>query len=160
MRLRPSRSRWRVPPKRRAAPSIGARDFSSPSTPEPTASRFPAPGLARGGDAAPRLDRVAVGLRGELRGAEDENDGKALATDALDRLDPTETPAARHGLALALADATARSRRRAVAGRAPAENENLPAPTETVPVNATIGDVDSEDTVAAAENAVEKGSTA
>ncbi|MDZ5812751.1 o-succinylbenzoate synthase, partial [Halorubrum sp. AD140] len=50
-----------------------------------------------------------------LRGVDgDEGD---TAVDALARLDPDETPAARHGLALALADAAAREEGRSLSAR-------------------------------------------
>jgi len=155
MRLRPF-SLALASPLETARGSIDRREgFLVAVDPGADGESVPAPGL---GEATPLpgWTESRSACEAALRGAEDENDGKALATDALDRLDPTETPAARHGLALALADATARDAGQSLAERL-AENENLPAPTETVPVNATIGDVDSEDTVAAAENAVEKG---
>jgi len=90
-----------------------------------------------------------------LRGVGDE-DGGRLADDALDRFDPSETPAARHGLALALADAAARVEGRSLAGHLAAER-GLPAPAETVPVNATVGDGDPEATANAARRAVDDG---
>ncbi|WP_144799103.1 mandelate racemase/muconate lactonizing enzyme family protein [Halorubrum depositum] len=89
-----------------------------------------------------------------LRGVNDA-DG-TLVDGALDRLDPRETPAARHGLALALADAAAREEGRSLAARLAAERD-LPAPAETVPVNATVGDGDPEVTAVAAERAVADG---
>jgi len=91
-----------------------------------------------------------------LRGVRTGGGGKEPANDALSRLDPAETPAARHGLALALADATARGAGQSLSERL-AENEGLPAPAETVPVNATIGDGDPNATVEAAEEAAERG---
>ncbi|OYR45200.1 MULTISPECIES: mandelate racemase/muconate lactonizing enzyme family protein [unclassified Halorubrum] len=89
-----------------------------------------------------------------LRGVAD--DGGALVDDALDRLDPGATPAARHGLALALADAAARGEGRSLAARLAADR-GLPTPTETVPVNATVGDGDPQTTAAAAARAVAEG---
>ncbi|TKX82135.1 mandelate racemase/muconate lactonizing enzyme family protein [Halorubrum sp. SD626R] len=83
-------------------------------------------------------------------------DDGALLPDALDRLDPVETPAARHGLALALADATAREADRSLASHLAAER-GLPTPTDAVPVNATVGDGDPETTAAAVERAVDEG---
>ncbi|WP_123624092.1 mandelate racemase/muconate lactonizing enzyme family protein [Halorubrum sp. CSM-61] len=91
-----------------------------------------------------------------LRGVGGGNEKRELPADAVSRLDPVETPAARHGLALALADATARDARRSLSEHL-AENEDFPAPAETVPVNATIGDGDSEAAVDEAEAAVERG---
>ncbi|WP_144921027.1 mandelate racemase/muconate lactonizing enzyme family protein [Halorubrum salsamenti] len=92
----------------------------------------------------------------EVGTAGDDGGDEAIADDALSRLDPAETPAARHGLSLALADATASD-----AGCSLAEHlariEGFPAPAETVPVNATIGDADPEATVDAAETAAERG---
>jgi len=120
----------------------------------------PAPGL---GEATPLpgWTESRPDCESALREIGSESDGSAgdgalLATDALARLDPTETPAARHGLALALADAAARSADRSLA-RHLAQRAALPAPAETVPVNATIGDGDPEVTVDAAENAVRRG---
>jgi o-succinylbenzoate synthase len=84
------------------------------------------------------------------------DDDGTLVADALDRLDPAETPAARHGLALALADAAAREEDRSLAELLAAER-GLPAPVDAVPVNATVGDGDPESTVAAAERAVDAG---
>jgi L-alanine-DL-glutamate epimerase-like enolase superfamily enzyme len=89
-----------------------------------------------------------------LRGVRDD-DG-ALVDDALDRLDPGETPAARHGVALALADAAAREEGRSIAERLAFERD-LPTPAESVPVNATVGDGDPEPTADAAARAVDAG---
>ena len=89
-----------------------------------------------------------------LREVRDE-DG-SLPDGALDRLDPAETPAARHRLALALADAAARDEGRSLAARLAAESD-LPAPADAVPVNATVGDGDPETTAAAAVRAVDAG---
>ena len=89
-----------------------------------------------------------------LRGAADD-DGR-LADDALGRLDPRETPAARHGLALALSDAAARSESRPLAAHL-ASAHGLPSPAEAVPVNATVGDGDPETTATAARRAVSEG---
>ena len=113
-----------------------------------------APGL---GEAAPlpgwteSLSACEAALR-EVRGA----DG-ALVDGALDRLDPGETPAARHGLALALADAAARGGdRRSLASRLAADR-GLPTPVDAVPVNATVGDGDPETTAGATARAVDEG---
>lgn len=84
--------------------------------------------------------------------AVDEQEG----TPVLDRLPPSETPAARHGVALALADADARERGVPLAERL-ADRADLPAPSASVPVNATIGDHDVDAAVEAAERAVEGG---
>ncbi|GAB7008229.1 mandelate racemase/muconate lactonizing enzyme family protein [Halorubrum trueperi] len=78
------------------------------------------------------------------------------AHDALSRLDPDETPAARHGVALALADAAARDADRSLASHL-ADDRGLRSPGESVPVNATVGDADAEETVRAAESAVDDG---
>ncbi|MFD1571958.1 mandelate racemase/muconate lactonizing enzyme family protein [Halorubrum laminariae] len=78
------------------------------------------------------------------------------STDPLTRLDPAETPAARHGLALALADAAARDAERSLSAELVADCD-LPPPAETVPVNATIGDADPDATAAAAASAVDEG---
>ncbi|WP_049982372.1 mandelate racemase/muconate lactonizing enzyme family protein [Halorubrum sp. BV1] len=79
-----------------------------------------------------------------------------LASDPLSRLDPRETPAARHGLALALADAAARDAERSLSAELAADRD-LPSPSETVSVNATIGDGDPTATAAAASRAVDEG---
>lgn len=71
---------------------------------------------------------------------------------ALDALDPAETPAARHGLALAVLDARARAEGRPLYRALGAE-----ARVGHVPVNATIGDGNVVQTRAAAERAVEAG---
>ncbi len=76
--------------------------------------------------------------------------------DALSALDPRRTPAARHGLALALADADARHAGRSLAARL-ADAHGLPTPDATVPVNATIGDADPDETAREAERAVARG---
>ncbi|MFC7188218.1 mandelate racemase/muconate lactonizing enzyme family protein [Halorubrum yunnanense] len=113
-----------------------------------------APGL---GEATPlpgwteSLSACESALR-EVRDGDDDG----LVGDALDRLDPAETPAARHGLALALADASARGGGQSLAARLAAEH-GLPTPAETVPVNATVGDGDREATAAAATRAVAEG---
>jgi len=131
--------------------------------PESDGESVPAPGL---GEATPlpgwteSRSACEAALRGVVASGSEPGDTPlsdlALADDALARLDPAETPAARHGLALALADATARDARRSLSEHL-AETEDVPAPAETVPVNATIGDGDPEAAVAAAENAIEGG---
>ena len=75
---------------------------------------------------------------------------------ALATLDPEETPAARHGVALALADADARDRNVPLAERL-ADRAGLPAPSTSFPVNATIGDGDVATAVETAERAVDDG---
>lgn len=80
-------------------------------------------------------------------------DGLAEAVAAVD---PTATPAARHGLALALADATAREADRSLSAHL-ADDRGLPAPADAVPVNATIGDDSVTTTVREAERAVAAG---
>ena len=87
-------------------------------------------------------------------GPVDDDDGTA----ALEELDPSETPAARHGLALALADADARERGVPLAERL-VEHADLPPPSTSVRVNATIGDGGVDAAVEAAERAVEDGYT-
>ena len=87
----------------------------------------------------------------------------ALASDrparaALDTLDPTATPAARHGVALALADATARAAECSLASHL-ADGAGLSSPARSVPVNATIGDGSPAETATAASQAVDGGVT-
>lgn len=82
--------------------------------------------------------------------------GATAALDALGTLDPTEVPAARHGLALALEDAAAREDERPLATWIAAEHD-LPPPADSVPVNATIGDSPPAATASAAERAVAAG---
>ena len=89
-----------------------------------------------------------------LQGLTDD-DGR-LVDDALEQVDPNETPAARHGLTLALADAAARERDQSLAAHLAAESD-LPAPAERVSVNATVGDGDPESTANAATQAVNEG---
>jgi len=126
--------------------------------PETDGESVPAPGL---GEATPlpgwteSRSTCEAALRGVVASGSDSN-GAALVDDALARIDPAETPAARHGLALALADARARDADRSLAEQFVAD-ANRPPPAETVPVNATIGDGDPEATAAAAENAVGEG---
>ncbi|CCQ34703.1 Chloromuconate cycloisomerase protein [Halorhabdus tiamatea SARL4B] len=70
---------------------------------------------------------------------------------ALDDLDPTATPAARHGLDLAIADRRAR-----VAGQSLARYLGQ-TPRESVPVNATVGDAPAKKTAERATAAVDAG---
>lgn len=70
---------------------------------------------------------------------------------ALDELDPTETPAARHGLDLAIADRLARE-----AGL-PLSASLGQSPTQSVPVNATVGDAPLEETAERARAVVDAG---
>ncbi|WP_050032890.1 mandelate racemase/muconate lactonizing enzyme family protein [Halorubrum halophilum] len=123
--------------------------------PESDGEPVPAPGL---GEATPLpgWTESLSACEAALREVGDGNRGKELVTDALDRLDPAETPAARHGLALALADAAARDAGRSLSAHL-ARAEDLPAPAEAVPVNATIGDGGPEATADAAERAVDSG---
>ena len=76
--------------------------------------------------------------------------------EAVATADPAATPAARHGLALALADARARAADRSLSAHL-ADDLGLPAPTDAVPVNATIGDDAVATTVNEAEQAVAAG---
>lgn len=76
-------------------------------------------------------------------------DGVPVAA-VLDRL--SETPAARHGLALADLDAAARA-----AGEPLYRHLGATTDVESVPVNATVGDDDVGPTVSAARDAVDAG---
>ena len=119
----------------------------------------PAPGI---GEAAPlpgwteSRSACEAALRGVRLGRGDDGSDEGPPDDALSRLNPAETPAARHGLALALADAAARDADRSLSERL-ARAEGLPAPAESVPVNATIGDGDPDATARDAERAVDRG---
>ncbi|NHX36177.1 MULTISPECIES: mandelate racemase/muconate lactonizing enzyme family protein [Halolamina] len=70
--------------------------------------------------------------------------------------EPPSTPAARHGYRLAVLDAAARASRRSLAALL-AERGGFSTPSESVAVNATVGDADAEETVAAAREAVDAG---
>ncbi|WEL21238.1 o-succinylbenzoate synthase [Halorhabdus sp. BNX81] len=70
---------------------------------------------------------------------------------ALDELDPSETPAARHGLDLAIVDRHARE-----AGQSLAASLD-PSPSQSVPVNATVGDGPPEETAERASAAIDAG---
>lgn len=124
-------------------------------SPDADGQSAPAPGL---GEATPLpgWTESRSACRDALREATGGADGGALLPDARSRLDPAETPAARHGLSLALADAEARAGGRSLAEQL-AREASLPTPAATVPVNATIGDGDPEATVDAAERAVARG---
>ena len=138
-------------------------------------------GTARGAIRERRGHLVAVGPSlgdgGETRGIGEATPlpgwtespaacASALASDrparparaALDTLDPTATPAARHGVALALADATARAAECSLASHL-ADGAGLPSPARSVPVNATIGDGSPAETTTAASHAVDGGVT-
>jgi o-succinylbenzoate synthase len=91
-----------------------------------------------------------------LRAARRKINEETGASAALNVLDPTEVPAARHGLALALGDAAARDDERSLATWLAAEHD-LPPPADSVPVNATIGDGSPATTASAAERAVAAG---
>lgn len=80
--------------------------------------------------------------RGALRAADPE----------CGRLPSARTPAARHGVGLAVRDAFARRR-----GESVAASLTRVEPSDRVPVNATVGDGDVGETVAAAAEAVESG---
>lgn len=67
-----------------------------------------------------------------------------------------QTPAARHGCRLARLDAAARAEDRSLAALL-ADRAEFPAPAESVPVNATVGDGTVSDTVAAAREAADAG---
>jgi o-succinylbenzoate synthase len=123
--------------------------------PDAGGGAVPAPGL---GEATPLpgwTESQSV-CRTALREATADGDGRTRLSDARSRLSPAETPAARHGVSLALADAEARGGSRSLAEQL-AREASLPAPAATVPVNATIGDGDSEATVDAAARAVASG---
>lgn len=66
------------------------------------------------------------------------------------------TPAARHGHRLAVLDAEARANEQSLAVLL-AERGGFPPPSDSVPVNATVGDGNVEATVADAREAVESG---
>ncbi|WP_058365485.1 mandelate racemase/muconate lactonizing enzyme family protein [Haloparvum sedimenti] len=68
----------------------------------------------------------------------------------------SDAPAARHAVSLARLDADARAAGESLADRL-AASQGLPAPTDAVPVNATVGDSDPATTAAAAREAVEAG---
>lgn len=68
----------------------------------------------------------------------------------------SSTPAARHGYRLAVLDAAARREDRPLAALL-ADRAGFPSPSESVPVNATVGDDGADATVAAAEAAVDAG---
>ena len=71
-------------------------------------------------------------------------------------IDPDEAPAARHGLMLALDDAAARDADRSLAERL-ADRAGFPEPSDSVPVNATIGDGTAEAAARDANRAVDDG---
>lgn len=102
----------------------------------------PAPGV---GEATPlpgwteSFDDCEAALRG-VRGSKPPYDLDGLP------------PAARHGVALAQLDARARS-----AGLPLHRYLGAPAPVESIPVNATVGDAGPEETVAGVERAVDVG---
>jgi|AntDeeMetagen285_2_1112576.scaffolds.fasta_scaffold00066_26 o-succinylbenzoate synthase len=86
---------------------------------------------------------------------------ESVSTDpitAVETPDPTETPAAAHGVDLAKRDAVARRDGRPLAAvlRKNAFDTDGPIP-DSVPVNATIGDGTVEETVSAATAAVDEG---
>jgi len=70
--------------------------------------------------------------------------------------DRPSTPAARHGYRLAVLDGAARGENRPLAALL-AERAEFPSPSDSVPVNATVGDGGVDATVAAAEAAVGAG---
>ncbi|TKX74897.1 o-succinylbenzoate synthase [Halorubrum sp. GN11_10-6_MGM] len=77
-------------------------------------------------------------------------------------LDAGSTPAARHGVALALADAAARDDGERLADRlaggvGEARRAVDATPAASVPVNATVGDGDPDETAAEARRAVDEG---
>jgi o-succinylbenzoate synthase len=93
------------------------------------------------------LDECATALEAAREGAEHHGYDATL-----DSLDPRETPAARHGIALAVADARSRS-----AGEPLYRYLGGDRHVESVPVNATVGDGTVASTVDDAERAVGDG---
>ncbi|WP_053948268.1 mandelate racemase/muconate lactonizing enzyme family protein [Halolamina sediminis] len=77
-------------------------------------------------------------------------------TDAVADGGQPSTPAARHGYRLAVLDAEARSNGTPLAALL-ADRGGFPGPSESVPVNATVGDGSVDETVAAARTAVDAG---
>ena len=114
----------------------------------------PAPGL---GEATPLpgWTESLSACESVLRDAQTTTNATELAGVIAD-IDPTSTPAARHGLALAMADSTARAADRSLSTQL-ADDHGLQTPATTVPVNATIGDGSPAETVREAERAVEAG---
>jgi len=99
-------------------------------------------------DCRAALDRAAAAADEAASLQEGTGHGAALL-----ELDAAEVPAARHGYETALLDADAR------ADGIPLYQwfQRDPSPVERVPVNATVGDASVEETVAAAERAVDRG---
>lgn len=94
----------------------------------------------------------ATPLAGWTESAEACGDTLARADGSRGRLPSGGTPAARHGVAVAVHDALARR-----TGESLAASLCRTRPADTVPVNATVGDADPEETVAAARRAVDRG---
>jgi len=92
------------------------------------------------------------------RAALDETVTSASTEAAIEPPDPTETPAAAHGVDLARLDAVARRDGQPLAAvlRKRGFDSDRP-PAESVPVNATIGDGTVEETVSAAVSAIDDG---
>lgn len=90
----------------------------------------------------------------EARRVGEADEGAAAAVASVD---PTATPAARHGLALSVADAAARAADRSLAERLAREADGPAATAASVPVNATVGDGSPTETAAAAERAADAG---
>ncbi|WP_435095017.1 mandelate racemase/muconate lactonizing enzyme family protein [Halorubrum sp. N11] len=157
MRLRPFSLGLTTPLETARGPIERREGFLVSVDPGADGESVPAPGLGEA-TSLPGWTESRSACETALNGVTAEADGSELVTDAVSRLDPAETPAARHGLALALADAAARDAGRSLTEHL-AENEGLPTPAETVSVNATIGDGNRDATVTAAENAIEEGFT-
>ncbi|ELZ39989.1 mandelate racemase/muconate lactonizing protein [Halorubrum californiense DSM 19288] len=95
--------------------------------------------------------------REECAAALDGLDERAGAGAAPESLDTGATPAARHGVSLALVDVAARDAGASLAEHLSDEAGVTATPADAVPVNATIGDGEPNETAAEARGAVEAG---
>lgn len=105
--------------------------------------------LQRAVDAGEGSERSEPSKSGSSRPSKS---GDADLEGALDSLDASETPAARHGLGMALADRRAREATVPLYRHLGGDQE-----VERVPVNATIGDGSPEETARAARTALDDG---
>ena len=130
------------PPLSTATGSIDRRDGFLVTLEDPPGigEAMPLPGWTESLEACRDTLETATSIVGE-RGGET----------ALDALDPTETPAARHGLDLAILDRRARE-----AGQS-LSRYLARTPSKSVPVNATVGDASPEETAERADEAVTAG---